>query len=87
APPIAQWRVGSVRCIRPRGRVVPGRWPFGRKIPEELMRRAEMLLAALAGCASLPLRRGTLRQDAEHIVQIVHLRSEKNDYFEIAERN
>lgn len=69
------------------GRVVPGRWPFGRKVPEELMRRAEMLLAALAGCASLPLRRGTLRQDAEHIVQIVHLRSEKNDYFEIAERN
>ncbi|RRJ67836.1 TetR/AcrR family transcriptional regulator [Paenibacillus oralis] len=69
------------------GGAAPGRRPFGGSLPEELVRRAEMLLAALAGCASLSLRRGTLRQDAENIVQIVHLRSEKNDYFEIAERN
>lgn len=69
------------------GRVTPGRWPFGGSLLEEQVRRAEMLLAALAGCASLSLRRGTLHQDAENIVKIVHLRSEKNDYFEIAERN
>ncbi|MCM3698361.1 TetR/AcrR family transcriptional regulator [Paenibacillus macerans] len=69
------------------GRAALGRQPFGGSLPEEQVRRAEMLLAALAGCALLSLRRGTLRQDAENIVQIVHLRSEKNDYFEIAERN
>ncbi|CAH0122317.1 MULTISPECIES: TetR/AcrR family transcriptional regulator [unclassified Paenibacillus] len=41
--------------------------------PPDRLQRAEMLLAALVGCASLSLRRGKLREEAMDIVRFLKL--------------
>ncbi|MGG4217340.1 TetR family transcriptional regulator [Paenibacillus jamilae] len=57
------------------GRVADGATASGEKAAELSYRlqRAEMLLAALVGCASLSLRRGKLHEEARDIVKFLKL--------------
>lgn len=41
--------------------------------PQDLLQHAEMLLAALVGCASLSLRRGKLHEEAKDIARLLKL--------------
>lgn len=78
APLLAAFRrevLTPLAALLETGRTEDGAAASGRNAAEPLYRlqRAEMLLAALVGCASLSLRRGKLHEEARDIVMFLKL--------------